>query len=110
MIVPSTTDTSEWHRPAAARRTRTSPARRSRTSTSSRNDVDVPSHTIPFMTVPCSVSALLDQKLFGSNLFWSRTSARPDDRLDLGVGLQPVAAAVASDTRLLEAAEGGLVV
>ena len=32
--------------------TRTSPARRSRTSMSSRNDVDVPSHTIPFMHCP----------------------------------------------------------
>ena len=49
MIVPSITDTSLWHSPAASIRTRTSPARRSRTSMSVCTVACWPSHTIAFM-------------------------------------------------------------
>src|SRR5262245_8744597 len=92
MIVPSITDTSLWHSPALTMRTRTSSCSGPRTSTSSRTSSS-PVQTIPFIADS------------------PRSSSRPDERLELAVGVHGEAAAVAADARLLEPAErrlGGL--
>src|SRR5688572_22248774 len=67
-------------------RTRTSWGRGSRTATSSRTS------SSPVQTIPLTESP----------------SSRPDERLELAVGVHGEAAAVAADARELEAAEGGL--
>src|SRR6476469_204187 len=105
-MVPFTTLTSLWHRPAAWMRTRTSWGRTSRTSTSSRTSSS-PVQTMPFISsrsrgslgVRCWIGAAR-----------SGPSALPHDRLHLAVGVQPPRAAVAADAAVLEAAERRLMV
>src|SRR3954453_21811395 len=96
-MVPSITDTSLWHTPAAWMSTRTSSGRRSRTVRSVTTLRPPSSNTIPF-------TGLL------SNSSRCDGSAGPDDGLQLAVGVEAEAPAVATDAAELEAAEGQLVV
>src|SRR5258708_37951749 len=95
-MVPLMTLTSLWQTPAATMRTLTSVGPGALTSSESVISVLSPVKTMPRM---------------GTS--WVRDgtgSARPDDALHLGIGVQPKLAAVSSDAAHLEAAKRRLVI
>src|SRR4051794_33136066 len=112
-MVPSITDTSLWQTPAAWMSTRTSSSRRSRTVRSVTTLRPPSSNTIPF-TGLLSTARLGDAGHLVATLRADPRlrcgSARPDDRLQLAVGMEAEAPAVTTDAAHLEAAEGQLVV
>src|SRR5207247_149582 len=90
-LVPSMTLTSLWPTPAASMRTRTSLPPGARASRSSVTSI-LPFQTTPLTLAPFDCSCL----------------ARPDDALQLAVGVQPEVTAVAAHAAHLETAEGRL--